>query len=32
MYKKYFLDCVKYSCDILPAANDARIFSKLFKI
>ena len=26
------LDCVKYSCDILPASYDSHIFRRIFKI
>jgi hypothetical protein len=26
------LDCVKYSCDILPASYDSQIYRKIFKM
>lgn len=32
MFQKYMLDCVKYSCDILPASYDSHIFRRIFKI
>jgi hypothetical protein len=32
MFQKYMLDCVKYSCDILPASYDSQIYRKIFKM